>query len=142
MQVRPLRATGIATIGNKSTLAYRKLFFGKINFNGPAFFFFLFGPYIFFEGREKIIQVSIKGGKPVGMPDDNKAAEAGCADSDMGDITLGGSIYRVVFFGFRADIESHMPVIGPKLAEISGELNGYPHWITEIVPGIRRSLGF
>jgi len=35
-----------------------------------------------------------------------------------------------------------MPVIGPKLSEISGELKGYPHWITEIVPGIRRGLGF
>jgi hypothetical protein len=75
------------------------------------------------------------------MPDNYKPAEAGGTNTDMSDIAFGGRIHGVVFFGFGADIESHMPVIGPKLSEISGELKGYPHWIPEIVPGIRRGLG-
>src|SRR5687768_14913740 len=111
MQVWSLGSSCISTVCNECSFSDGELFWIKIKFDCPAFFFILLLNDVILQLREKIIQVCIQGGCSIGMIYDNKPPVSICANADMSNISLGGCVNRKVFFGICPDIKPHMPMI-------------------------------
>src|ERR1700734_1599100 len=87
---------------------------------------------------EELVEMSVHRCIAIGMPDIDGLTESCRLDLYSGDITVGCCMYRLVLLVLGTDIQSHVIVIGPKLAEVGGQA----HRKVQRVPEITLRIGY
>lgn len=132
MQVRALGTTGVSTVRNKLALFYGKLSWLRAKVNRPGFFGVLGIPDILVKCRIKRVDMSVHGGKTVGVCYIYTLTKSKGCYRYPGNIAICCGMHGKVFALLGAYIESHMPVIAPQLAKIGGKGDGNIHRVAEI----------
>jgi len=135
MQMRALRATGVAAVGDEVTFLHRKLPGRQLQAQRPGLAFILLLVNIGSQCREELVEVTIHGRISVGMIDIDRLAKTAGLDGHPRHVSVRCGEDRQVLPMLRADIETHVVVIGAKLAEIGGEADGDGEWIAKIAAG-------
>ena len=88
--------------------------------------------------REELVEMPVHRCIAIGMADIDGLAESCRLDLYPGDVAIGGCMYRLVLSVLGTDIQSHVIVIGPKLAEVGGQA----HRKVQRVPEVTLRIGY
>ena len=136
MEMGPLRSAGIAAPGDLLALFDRKERRRNRQIDGPGLLPVLLLFNIGGQRRDEVVEMAIYCRIAIGMTDVNRLSESERSDLHPCNITVRSRVNREVLPVLGSDIETHMVVVGAKLAEIRGQAHGNPQRVAEINLGI------